>query len=79
MFTDIYKRFREAYNESFYGGVRGKKATLDMINLASATWRLYQVDLVTYDEMSKMRTFYFYIGSCACTYDLEDLWVGEVL
>ena len=79
MFAEIYKRFREAYNDSFYDGVRGKKATLDMINLASAVWRLYQVDLVTEVELTRIRNYYFHIGNCACKYDLEMLWVGEVL
>lgn len=41
MFNALFRRFKEAYNETFIGGDRGKKATLDMINLASASFRLY--------------------------------------
>lgn len=79
MFTVIYKRFIEAYHETFLEGDSGKKATLDMINLASASFRLYMVDLITDNEMLMIRCYYHYIGSCAETYGLESLWTGEVL
>lgn len=79
MFNVIYKRFIEAYHETFLEGDSGKKATLDMINLASVAFRLYMVDLINYNEMSMIRYYYHYIGTCAETYGLEDLWTGEVL
>lgn len=79
MFTLIYKRFIEAYHETFLKGDRGKKATLDMINLASASFRLYIVDLINDNEMSMIRYYYHYIGTCAESYGLEDLWTCEVL
>ena len=50
-----------------------------MINLASASFRLYMVDLINDKEMSNIRYYYHYIGTCAETYGLEDLWRGEVL
>jgi hypothetical protein len=46
-----------------------------MINLASAAFRLYMVDLINDNEMSMIRCYYHYIG----TYSLEDLWTGETL
>lgn len=79
MFNALFRRFKEAYNETFIGGYRGKKATLDMINLASASFRLYMVDLINDDEMSMIRCYYHYIGTCAETYGLESLWMDEVL
>lgn len=79
MFNTLFRRFKEAYNETFIGGDRGKKATLDMINLASAFFRLYMVDLINDNEMSMIRCYYHYIGTCAASYGLEDLWTCEVL
>lgn len=79
MFNALFRRFKEAYNETFIGGDRAKKATLDMINLASASFRLYMVDLITDNEMSTIRCYYHYIGTCAETFGLENLWTGEVL
>lgn len=79
MFNVLFRRFKEAYKETFIGGDRGKKATLDMINLASASFRLYMVYLINDNEMSMIRCYYHYIGTCAESYGLEDLWTDEVL
>lgn len=79
VFNVIYKRFMEAYHETFLEGDIAKKATLDMINLASASFRLYMTDIITNDEMSLIRNYYHYIGMIAERYNLIDLWVGEVL
>ena len=79
MFNELFRRFKEAYRETFIDGYRGKKATLDMINLASAIFRLYMVDLISDDEMSKIRYYYHYIGTCAESYGLEDLWTCGAL
>lgn len=79
MFKLLYTRFMVAYKETFLGDVKAKKATLDMINIASAMFRLYMVDLINDNEMSMIRYYYHYIGTCAETYGLEDLWTGEVL
>ena len=79
MFKILYARFMVAYKETFLGDVKAKKATLDMINIASAMFRLYMVDLINDNEMSMIRCYYHYIGTCAETYGLENLWVGEVL
>lgn len=79
MFSVICKRFIEAYHETFLKDDRAKKATIDMINLASASFKLYMVDIITYDEMSLIRNYYNYIGTLAERYNLIDLWVGEVL
>ena len=79
MFNVLFRRFKEAYNETFIGGDKGKKATLDMINLASASFRLYMVDLINDNEMSMIRCYYHYIGTCVESYGLEDLWTCEVL
>lgn len=79
MFNLLYTRFMVAYKETFLGDVKAKKATLDMINIASAMFRLYMVDLINDNEMSMIRYYYHYIGTCAETYGLEDLWTGEVL
>lgn len=79
VFKILFARFIEAYHETFLEGYSGKKATLDMINLASASFKLYMVDLITDNEMSMIRCYYHYIGTCAETYGLESLWMGEVL
>lgn len=79
MFKILYARFMVAYKETFLGDVKAKKATLDMINIASAMFRLYMVDLINDNEMSMIRCYYHYIGTCAESYGLENLWVGEVL
>ena len=79
MFDSLFRRFKEAYNETFIDGDRGKKATLDMINLALASFRLYMVDLITDNEMSTIRCYYHYSGTCAERFGLENLWTGEVL
>lgn len=79
MFNVLFRRFKEAYNETFIGGDRGKKATLDMINIASASFRLYMADLINDNEMSMIRYYYHYIGTCAESYGLKDLWTDEVL
>lgn len=79
MFKLLYARFMVAYKETFLGDVKAKKATLDMINIASAMFRLYMVDLINDNEMSMIRYYYHYIGTCAEAYGLENLWVGEVL
>lgn len=79
MFKILYARFMAAYKETFLGDVKARKATLDMINLASAAFKLYMVDLINYNEMSMIRYYYHYIGTCAETYGLEDLWTGETL
>ena len=79
VFKILFARFMIAYKETFLGDVKARKATLDMINLASAAFRLYMVDLINDKEMSNIRYYYHYIGTCAETYGLEDLWTGEVL
>lgn len=79
MFKILFARFMVAYKETFLGDVKARKATLDMINLASAVFKLYMVDLINDNEMSMIRYYYHYIGTCADTYGLENLWVGEVL
>lgn len=79
IFKILYTRFMIAYKETFLGDVKAKKATLDMINIASAMFRLYMVDLITDNEMSTIRYYYHYIGTCAETFGLENLWTGEVL
>lgn len=79
VFKILFARFMVAYKETFLGDVKARKATLDMINLASATFKLYMVDLVNDNEMSIIRYYYHYIGTCAEAYGLENLWVGEVL
>lgn len=79
MFNILFARFMVAYKETFLDYTKAKKATLDMINLASATFRLYMVDLVDEKQMSMIRCYYHYIGTCAETYGLESLWMGEVL
>ena len=79
MFKILYARFMVAYKETFLGDVKAKKATLDMINIASAMFRLYMVDLINDNEMTMIRCYYHYIGTCAEAYGLENLWVGEVL
>ena len=79
MFNVLFRRFKEAYKETFIGGDRGKKATLDMINLVSASFKLYMVDLISENDMLKIRYYYHYIGTLAETYGLEDLWADEVL
>ena len=79
VFKILFTRFMVAYKETFLGDVKARKATLDMINLASASFRLYMVDLISENDMTKIRYYYHYIGTCAETYGLEDLWIGEVL
>ena len=79
MFKLLYARFMVAYKETFLGDFKAEKATLDMINIASAMFRLYMVDLINDNEMSMIRCYYHYIGTCAEAYGLEDLWTGEVL
>lgn len=79
MFKILYARFMVAYKETFLGSDKAKKATLDMINLASAAFRLYMTDLINDNELSMIRCYYHYIGTCAETYGLESLWTGEVL
>lgn len=79
VFKILYARFMVAYKETFLGEIKAKKATLDMINLASAAFRLYMVDLISENDMIKIRYYYHYIGTCAESYGLENLWVGEVL
>ena len=79
VFKILFARFMVAYKETFLGDVKARKATLDMINLASAAFRLYMVDLINDNEMSNIRYYYHYIGTCAETYGLADLWTGEVL
>lgn len=79
VFKILFARFMIAYKETFLGDVKARKATLDMINLASAAFRLYMVDLITDNEMSTIRYYYHYIGTCAETFGLENLWTGEVL
>lgn len=79
MFRILFARFMVAYKETFLGSVKAKEATLDMINLASAAFRLYMVDLIADNEMSMIRCYYHYIGTCAEAYGLESLWTGEVL
>lgn len=79
VFKILFTRFMVAYKETFLGDVKAKKATLDMINIASAMFRLYMVDLINYNEMSMIRCYYHYIGICAEAYGLENLWAGEVL
>lgn len=79
MFNILYARFMVAYKETFLGDAKACKATVDMINLTSAAFRLYMVDLINDKEMSKIRYYYHYIGTCAETYGLEDLWTGKTL
>ena len=79
MFKLIYERFMAAYKETFLGDVKAEKGTLDMINIASAVFRLYMVDLINDNEMTMIRRYYHYIGTCAEAYGLEYLWTGEVL
>lgn len=79
VFKILFTRFMVAYKETFLGDVKARKATLDMINLASAAFRLYMVDLISENDMTKIRYYYHYIGTCAESYGLENLWVGEVL
>lgn len=79
MFNTLFERFLVAYKETFLGDAKAKKATLDMINLASAIFRLYMVNLITDNEMSIIRGYYHYIGTCAETFGLENLWVDETL
>lgn len=79
VFKILFASFMIAYKETFLGDVKAKKATLDMINIASAMFRLYMVDLINDNEMSTIRYYYHYIGTCAEAYGLEDLWVGETL
>lgn len=79
VFKMLFARFMVAYSETFLGDVKAKKATLDMINIASAMFRLHMVDLIADNEMSIIRYYYHYIGTCAETYGLENLWTGEVL
>lgn len=79
MFKILYARFMVAYKETFLECDEAKKATLDMINLASAAFRLYMVDLINNNEMSMIRCYYHYIGTCAEAYGLESLWTGRVL
>ena len=79
VFKILFARFMVAYKETFLGDVKARKATLDMINLALAVFRLYTVDLINYNEMLMIMHYYHYIGTCAETYGLEDLWSGEVL
>lgn len=79
IFKILFARFMEAYKKTFLGGVKARKATLDMINLASAVFRLYMADLINDNEMSIIRCYYHYIGTCAEAYELEDLWTGEAL
>lgn len=79
VFKILFTRFMVAYKETFLGDVKARKATLDMINLASAAFKLYMVDLINENEMSKIRYYYHYIGTCVESYGLEDLWCGEVL
>lgn len=79
VFKILFARFMVAYKETFLGDVKAKKATLDMINIASAMFRLYMVDLINDNEMSMIRCYYHYIGTCSEAYGLENLWVGEVL
>lgn len=79
VFKMLFARFMMAYSETFLGDVKAKKATLDMINIASAMFRLHMVDLIADNEMSIIRCYYHYIGTCAETYGLENLWTGEVL
>lgn len=79
VFKILFTRFMVAYKETFLGDVKAKKATLDMINIASAMFRLYMVDLINDNEMSMIRYYYHYIGTCSEAYGLENLWVGEVL
>lgn len=79
LFEILFARFMVAYKETFLGDVKAHKATLDMINLASAAFKLYMVDLINDNEMSKIRCYYHYIGACAESYGSEHLWTGEVL
>lgn len=79
VFKILFTRFIVAYKETFLGDVKAHKATLDMINLASASFKLYMVGLISENDMSKIRYYYHYIGTLAEAYGLEDLWVGEVL
>lgn len=79
VFKILFTRFMIAYKETFLGDVKAKKATLDMINIASASFRLYMVDLINDNEMSMIRYYYHYIGTCAESYGLKDLWTDEVL
>ena len=79
VFKILFARFMVAYKETFLGDVKAKKATLDMINIASVMFRLYMVDLINGNEMSMIRCYYHYIGICAEIYGLEDLWTGETL
>lgn len=79
VFKILFARFMVAYKETFLGDVKARKATLDMINLASAAFRLYVTDLINDNEMSIIRCYYHYIGTCAEAYGLEDLWIGEAL
>lgn len=78
MFKILYTRFMVAYKETFLEGDKAKKATLDMINLASAVFRLYMTDLINDNELSMIRCYYHHIGTCAEIYGLESLWTGEV-
>ena len=79
VFKILFARFMVAYKKTFLGDVKARKATLDMINLALAAFRLYMTDLINDNEMSMIRCYYHYIGTCAEAYGLEDLWTGEVL
>ncbi len=79
MFKILYARFMVAYKETFLEGDKAKKATLDMINLALAAFRLYMIDLINDNELSMIKCYYHYIGTCAVKYGLEDIWCGEVL
>ena len=79
VFKILFARFMVAYKETFLEDVKACKATLDMINLALAAFRLYVTDLINDNEMSMIRCYYHYIGTCAEAYGLEDLWTGEAL
>ena len=79
VFKILFSRFMVAYKETFLGDVKACKATSDMINLASAAFRLYMTGLINDNEMSMIRCYYHYIGTCAEAYGLKDLWIGEAL
>lgn len=79
IFKILFTHFLEAYEKSFLGDSKARKATRDMINLASAYFKLYMADLISDNEMLMIRSYYHHIGTCAKRYGLEDLWVGKML
>ena len=55
VFKILFARFMVAYKETFLGDVKARKATLDMINLASAAFRLYMTDLINDKKLREIQ------------------------